>query len=213
MLDRAILRDLNTLGPKADTVAVHLVAAGALVDDDPERALSHARYARDQAPRIAAVREAAGIVAYQAGEWSEAARDLRACRRMTGDASHLAIIADCERALGRPERALALVTGPDGDSLPQTVKAELAIVASGARRDLGEVDGALLALERFGLAPNQQRPWSARLWYAYADAMLEAGRRDEAREWFSRAAAVDVMNETDAYERLDELDGQPDTER
>lgn len=205
MLDRAVLRDLNSLGPKADAVAVHLVAAGSIVDEDPERALAHVRYARDQAPRIAAVREASGIVAYQAGEWAEAARDLRACRRMTGDQSHLPLIADCERALGRPDRAITLATAPEGSDLPRDVQAELAIVHSGARRDLEEVDGALLVLERFGLDRDQHRPWSARLWYAYADALLEAGRSEEAREWFAAAAADDADEQTDARERLDEL--------
>ncbi len=33
------------------------------------------------------------------------------------------------------------------------------------------------------------------------------GRREEAREWFSRAADVDTEGETDAAERLLELDG------
>lgn len=202
MLDRSVLRDLNTLGPKADTVAVHLVAAGSLVDSDPEAALAHVRYARDQAPRIAAVREAAGIVAYQAGEWAEAVRDLRACRRITGDSSHLPLIADCERALGRPERAISLATSPEATDLPRQVQAELAIVHSGARRDLQEVDGALLILERFGLDRQQVRPWSARLWYAYADALLDAGRREEALDWFRAAAQQDQSGETDASERI-----------
>lgn len=210
MLDRSVLRDLNTLGPKADTIALHLVAAGSIVDADPERALAHVRYARDQAPRIAAVREAAGIVAYQAGEWAEAARDLRACRRMTGDASHLPLIADCERALGRPDRAIVLATAPEAEGLARSVQAELAIVHSGARRDLDEVDGALLVLERFGLDRQQRRPWSARLWYAYADALLDAGRADEARGWFAVAAEADVDGETDAHARLDELGGPSD---
>jgi hypothetical protein len=50
-------------------------------------------------------------------------------------------------------------------------------------------------------------PWTARLRYAYADALLAVGRREEAREWFSRAADVDTEGETDAAERLLELDG------
>ncbi|WP_134325254.1 tetratricopeptide repeat protein [Cumulibacter soli] len=205
MLERSVLRDLNTLGPKADTIAVHLVAAGSLVDEDPQRALAHVRYARDQAPRIAAVREAAGIVAYQAGEWAEAARDLRACRRITGESTHLPIIADCERALGRADRAIELATSPEASGLPRPIQAELVIVHSGARRDLGEVDGALLLLERFGLDRAQLRPWSLRLWYAYADTLVDAGRVDEAREWFAAAAKVDHDGLTDAAERIEAL--------
>lgn len=206
MLDRAVLRELNTLGPKADRVALHLVAAGTLVDEDPERALQHARVARDMAPRIAAVREAAGIVAYHSGEWAEAARDLRAGRRMTGDDSQLPVIADCERALGRPERAIALAGDPAVERLPRQIQAEMVIVESGARRDLGEQDGAVRVLERFGLDREQSRPWSARLWYAYADALLETGRSDEARDWFAAAAEADVDEETDAAARLEPMD-------
>jgi hypothetical protein len=50
-------------------------------------------------------------------------------------------------------------------------------------------------------------PWSARLWYAYADTVLALGRPDEAREWFAAAATVDRDGETDAAERVLELDG------
>ena len=46
-----------------------------------------------------------------------------------------------------------------------------------------------------------------RLQYAYADALLALGRTDDAREWFARAADADIDLETDAAERLDELDG------
>ena len=47
---------------------------------------------------------------------------------------------------------------------------------------------------------------SARLFYAYADALLDAGREEEARDWFGRAAAADTRDETDAAERFEELD-------
>jgi hypothetical protein len=48
---------------------------------------------------------------------------------------------------------------------------------------------------------------SARLLYAYADALLAAGRTNDAREAFAKAAVADTHGETDAAERLDELDG------
>src|SRR3712207_9360428 len=89
--------------------AGHLVVAGTLVDDQPEEALAHARAARDRASRIAIVREAVGVAAYHAGDYAEAARELRAYRRMSGDPGYRAVLADCERALGRPEVALRLV--------------------------------------------------------------------------------------------------------
>jgi hypothetical protein len=56
------------------------------------------------------------------------------------------------------------------------------------------------------LTDGGQRPWSARLFYAYADALLEAGHEQEARDWFGRAAAADIGDETDAGERFESMD-------
>jgi tetratricopeptide (TPR) repeat protein len=50
-------------------------------------------------------------------------------------------------------------------------------------------------------------PFSARLWYAYAEALLAAGRPDEARQAFGKAIEFDPEGETDAIDRLDEADG------
>lgn len=189
----------------AEEVGRHLVAAGALLDDDPRRALEHARYARNRASRLAVVREAAGLAAYRAGEWAEAIAELRAARRMGGGPGHLAILADCERALGRPERALDLARSPEVAELDEAEAIELRIVAAGARRDMGEVDAAVVSLRIPELDPAHRRPWSARLFYAYADALLAAGRRDEAVRWFLHAADADDDELTDATERLGEL--------
>ena len=84
---------------------------------------------------------------------------------------------------------------------------ELRIVESGIRRDQGLPEAAVIALQVPELTSGRLRPWSARLFYAYADALLAACRADEAREWFARAAEADTDGETDAADRLDELDG------
>jgi tetratricopeptide (TPR) repeat protein len=208
-LDPDIRRDLRGLRKEiAETVAQHLVAAGMLLDEDPEQALRHARYARRRASRIAAVREAAGIAAYGAGEWSEALAELRAARRMGGGPGHLALMADIERALGRPERALELARSPEARDLPGADAVELMIVAAGARRDLGDVNAAVRALEIGELDPAKRSEWSPRLFYAYADNLLAAGRRDEAISWFLHAAEADDEELTDAAERLQELTGE-----
>jgi len=83
----------------------------------------------------------------------------------------------------------------------------LRIVESGIRRDQGLTDAAVITLQVPELTSGRLRPWSARLFYAYADALLAAGRTEEARDTFARAAAADVDGETDAADRLDELDG------
>nr|WP_244162179.1 hypothetical protein [Micromonospora eburnea] len=193
--------------PVAETVARHLVATGLLIDDDPAEALAHALAARRLASRIAAVREAVGLAAYHAGEWQTAIAELRTYHRMSGLQSHLAVLADCERALGRPERAIDLFRGADREKLDRGVAIELLIVAAGARGDLGQKDAAVAMLQVPELTTDSTEPWAARLRYAYADALLAVGRREEAREWFSRATDVDAEGETDAAERLLELDG------
>ena len=207
-LDADVRRDLRSLSKDtAELVAKHLVVTGRLIDDEPERALTHARAAGALAGRVGAVREAVGLAAYAAGQWQEALAELRTARRITGDPQHLAVLADCERALGRPERALAVLDDPQVTSLEQAARVELVVVVSGARRDLGQPDAAVLLLQGPARATTARRPWAARLWYAYAEALLAAGREEEARDWFARAAQHDAGADTDAAERLLALDG------
>jgi tetratricopeptide (TPR) repeat protein len=191
----------------ADKVARHLVAAGTIIDEDSELALRHAIAARRLASRIAVVREAVGLAAYAAGDWTTAIAELRTYHRMTGRQTHLAELADCERALGRPERAIDLFRGADVAKLEKAGEIELLIVAAGARGDLGQHDAAAAMLQVRELTADEDAEWAARLRYAYADALLAGGRREEAREWFARAAATDEDQVTDAAERLLELDG------
>ena len=207
-LDAEARRELRSLTKEtAELVAQHLVMTGRLLDDDPQQALAHARAARALAGRVGVVREGAGLAAYAAGEWSEALSELRAARRITGSPEHLAVFADCERGLGRPERALAYGDDPQVAQLTQDQRVELVIVLAGARRDLGQPDAAVVALQDPARRTTERRPWAARLWYAYADALLAAGREGQAREWFGKAAAVDVDGETDAGDRLLALEG------
>jgi tetratricopeptide (TPR) repeat protein len=188
----------------ADLVARHLVVADQA--KDPNVAYEHAVAARKLAARVGAVREVCGTAAYLAGRWADALSELRAARRLTGRQGYLALMADCERALGRPDRALALVTGPEAAAVGRAEWVELRIVESGIRRDMGAAAAAAVVLQLPELTDGRLRPWSARLYYAYADALLELGRADEARDWFGRSAAADSDGETDAAERFDELD-------
>lgn len=162
--------------------------------------------ARQLAARVGIVRETCGIAAYRAGKWAEALAELRAARRLTGQGTYLPMMADCERALGRTDRALDLVTGPEVRDLDRQTQIELRIVESGIRRDQGFAEAGVVALQIPELTDGRRRPGSARLYYAYADALADAGRADEAREWFGKAAAADTDGETDAAERVDDLD-------
>ncbi|MGD1174272.1 tetratricopeptide repeat protein [Mycobacterium seoulense] len=198
--------ELSTLDrATADAVARHLVAAGELLDEDPEAALSHARAARARSSRIAAIREAVGIAAYYCGDWAQALAELRAARRMGSKSNLLALIADCERGLGRPERAIELARGPEAAQLDGDDADELRIVAAGARADLGQLEQALTVLSTPQLDPARRGSTAARLFYAYADTLLALGRDDEALQWFLRSAAADVEGVTDAEDRVSEL--------
>jgi predicted negative regulator of RcsB-dependent stress response len=186
-------------------VGRYLVAAE--LASDPEQAYRYAQAARHYAARIGVVREVSGIAAYKTGRWTEALAELRAARRLTGRNDYLALMADAERGLGRLDRALEVVHSPEAKRLPRAAQIELRIVESGIRRDQGLADAAVLALQVPELTDGKLRPWSARLFYAYGDALLAAGRRDAAREAFSRAVVADEDEQTDALARLDELDG------
>src|SRR6185437_4761938 len=188
-LDADIRAELRTLvRMKAELVGGHLVMAGRLVDEDPEKAYAHARAAQQLAPRLAATREALGLAAYLSDRYSEALSELRAARRITGSNHQWAVMADCERGLGRPEKALEMAQAPEAKELDKATQVELRIVAAGARRDLGQPDAAVVLLQGADLTPAQPEPWTARLRYAYAEALIDADREEEAREWFARAS-------------------------
>jgi len=189
----------------ADTVARHLVAAGELLDDDPETALAHAQAARARSGRIAAVREAVGIAAYQCGDWAQALSEFRAARRMGSKSQLLPLIADCERGVGRPERAIELARSPEAAELTGDDADEMRIVAAGARADLGQLEQALALLSSPQPDPSRTGATAARLFYAYAETLLALGRDDDALQWFIHAAAADVDGVTDAEERVGEL--------
>lgn len=184
-LDRAARGRLRTLSKEnADGVAKHLVMAGRLLDSDPEEAYRHAQAAVRRAGRVDVVREAAAITAYRTGRYAEALRELRTVRRLNGSDEHLPLMADCERGLGRPERAIALANEDSARALPADARAELAIVVSGARLDLGEPEAAVAVLRNLTgrVTPEQ----ADRVTSALADALEAAGRTDDARTLRSR---------------------------
>lgn len=207
-LDRSARAELRTLSPEnAEGVAGHLIMIGRLLDDNPAAALAHAETAVRRAGRVAVVREARGLVAYHLGDWATALSEFRTARRLSGSAHLLPLMVDCERALGRIERALELAASPESLTLGTEERVELAIVVSGIRREAGHLEAAAAGLELPELASSARAPWTARLRYAYAEAKLALGDRETARAWFSRAADIDETLHTDAVERVEELDG------
>ena len=191
----------------AEDVSKNLVMVARLIDEDPESAYAYSKIALRLASRVAAVREAAGFAAYANQKYSEALAEFRAARRMTGSVDLWPVMADCERGLGRPEKALDMAGAAEVHKLDKAGQVEMRLVAAGARRDMDQLDAAIVTLQSPELASNTVQPWTARLRYAYADALLAAGREDEAREWFVKAVESDKDDSTDASDRLAAMDG------
>ncbi len=205
-LSPEVRRELTTLDKAtADYVAKHLVMAGDLLEEDPQAALEHARAARNRASRIAAIREAVGIAAYHCGDWAQALSELRAARRMGSKSPLLALIADCERGVGRPERAIELGRSPEAEQLTGDDADELKIVLAGARCDLGQPAQALALLSNPPLDSTRTGQTAARLFYVYAETLLALDRTNDALQWFLHAAAADLEGVTDAEDRAAEL--------
>ncbi|TKA09092.1 tetratricopeptide repeat protein [Actinacidiphila oryziradicis] len=191
----------------ADDVARNLVMVAQLLDEEPDRAYEYSRVALRLASRVAAVREAAGFASYATERYAEALAEFRATRRMTGTVDLWPVMADCERGLGRPERALEMAGAPEVQKLDRAGQVEMRLVAAGARQDMGQAEAAVVTLQSSELASSAVHPWTARLRYAYADALLAVGRESEARDWFAKALEADQNGTTDASDRLAQLDG------
>ena len=202
-LDKVTRGDLLTLSAdNAKIVSQHLACVHAFADSEPETAHEHAQAAVRHAGRVAVVRETAGYAAYRVGKYDIAIKDLKAAFRINGDVSIWPVLADCERGLGRPRKALDLAGAPEAKKLQKEQAIELRIVAAGARRDLGELDAAVVTLQTNDLN-TENDSWAIRLRYAYADALEAAGREDEARKWFKKCAELDIDETTDASERCE----------
>ena len=202
-LDKVTRGDLLTLSVEnAKIVSQHLACVNAFADSDPEIAHEHAQAAVRHAGRVAVVRETAGYAAYRVGKYEIAIKDLKAAFRINGDVSIWPVLADCERGLGRPRKALELAGAPEARKLAKEQAIELRIVAAGARRDLGELDAAIVTLQTNDLN-TENDSWAIRLRYAYADALFAAGRKEEAKKWFKKCADLDVDETTDASERCE----------
>lgn len=191
----------------AATVGGHILAAGELLDVDPELAHRHAEAAKRRAGRLPVVREAAAEAAYVSGHYDIALREFRAIRRMSGGDELLPVLADCERALGRHREALELLATLDPRTKKLGLRIECILVEAGIRADLGQRGEALRLLKSAISHRIGPRPAQARLHYAYADLLEAEGRSDAAREWFESAASLDPDGRLDATDRIAALDG------
>ena len=190
-LDMSVRVQLKTLtAENAEMVARHLAMVGLLINDDPNLAHKHALAASRRAGRLAIVHETLGLTAYASQDFALAIRELQTHRRLSGGNDQLPILVDAERGMGRPQKALEIVTGIDRSKLAVGVRINLAIALSGARLDLGQPQLALEELEIPELSPKSIFPQSPLLFSCYAEVLRELGR--DATEWDSLAERADA---------------------
>ncbi|WP_285723778.1 hypothetical protein [Psychromicrobium xiongbiense] len=213
-LDRVTRAQLRTLESRSgEWVAKHLVMAGRLIDDEPELAFQHALAASRRGGRLAAVREAVGLTAYAAGKYDEALREFRTYRRISGSNVHLPLMADCERGLGRPEKAIDIGSSDEAKELDAAGTVELAMVVAGAHLDQGDPKAALAALQVRGLDKNRAFSFSPRLFDVYADALDADGQTAEAASWRAQALVAErALRGDEEDEEPEILDLAPEDE-
>jgi hypothetical protein len=206
-LDLLVRVQFKTLSPEnSERVARHLAMVNLLINDDPELAHQHAIAAADRAGRIAIVRETLALTAYTVGDFALALREMQAYRRISGANDQIPIMVDCERGLGRPDKALELGRSVDPKTLDAGVRVNLAIAMSGARLDRNENDLALAELEIAELNPESVFDYSPRLFRAYADTLEILGREAESKRWSNLADRADkalAAKNAPAFEVLD----------
>lgn len=189
-----IVRELHaTVRPGKGDILVKVFgeAAGALAEGDIDTAIELGDQAKHMALRSPAVREFLGLAYYHAGRYQEAATELGAFRRIAGTTEQNPVIADCYRALGKPEKALELCDEIEVAKVDPAVHYEGTIVAASVLADLGRLDEAIKRLEALDLSPASAEEHHLRAWYVLGDLLERRGRFTQAREWFDAVAAAD----------------------
>ena len=166
-------------------------AADAFDEGDYERVIDVLATAKRDAPRSVTVRELLGLAFYHLGKFRDAARELAAYRRLSGEHDQDPPFADAERALGRPDKAVEVLSELPRDEVSEEILVEALVVLAGALRDLGRAGEAVDALRTGPVRPAQVLPHHLRLWYALADALEDADNRREARSWWDAIYAED----------------------
>jgi tetratricopeptide (TPR) repeat protein len=197
------LRETARPGKGDMLVKVFAEAATAFSEEDYAEAVRLGEQAKHMAMRAAGPRELLGLAYYRNESYREAARELAAFRRISGSTEQNPVIADCYRALQKPNKALELIDEMD-PSVDEAVRYEGAIVAAGALADGGRIDEALERLEELELRPASASEHHLRAWYVLGDLLERKGRYTQARSWFEAVASADPEF-TDAAGRAHKL--------
>lgn len=206
-----IVRELHsTVRPRKGDILVKTFAeaAAAFAAEDYEEAIRLGEQSKHMALRAIAPRELLGLAFYRAGRWQDAVRELSAYRRLSGLADQNPVLADCYRALRKPQKALDLCDEIRPEQVPAPIAYEGTIVAAGALADMGRLGEAIERLEGLDLNPQAPEEHHLRAWYVLGDLLERRGRFTQARSWFEAVAAADPEL-TDAQERADRIGSRP----
>lgn len=176
--DRERLRGLSK--EHAENIGLHILAAYTLEERDPELALEHAKWVAHQASRIDFARETLAFVAYRQGDYKLALREFRTAFRMNGFLDYLPFIADCERGMGEPKKAIETAMSDDAKYLRGESKAEMFLVYAGALGDLELWDKAIEIVHTLGRSKGLAGEYRMRAVQAEQYFIEQAGRSDEA---------------------------------
>lgn len=176
--DRERLRGLSK--EHAENIGLHILAAYTLEERDPELALEHAKWVAHQASRIDFARETLAFVAYRQGDYKLALREFRTAFRMNGFLDYLPFIADCERGMGEPKKAIETAMSDDAKYLRGESKAEMFLVYAGALGDLELWDKAIEIVHTLGCSKGLAGEYRMRAVQAEQYFLEQAGRSDEA---------------------------------
>lgn len=176
--DRERLRGLSK--EHAENIGLHILAAYTLEERDPELALEHAKWVAHQASRIDFARETLAFVAYRQGDYKLALREFRTAFRMNGFLDYLPFIADCERGMGEPKKAIETAMSDDAKYLRGESKAEMFLVYAGALGDLELWDKAIEIVHTLGRSKGLAGEYRMRAVQAEQYFLEQAGRSDEA---------------------------------
>ena len=176
--DRERLRGLSK--EHAENIGLHILAAYTLEERDPELALEHAKWVAHQASRIDFARETLAFVAYRQGDYKLALREFRTAFRMNGFLDYLPFIADCERGMGEPKKAIETAMSDDAKYLCGESKAEMFLVYAGALGDLELWDKAIEIVHTLGRSKGLAGEYRMRAVQAEQYFLEQAGRSDEA---------------------------------
>ena len=176
--ERERLRGLSK--EHAENIGLHILAAYTLEADDPQAALAHAKWAAKQASRVDIARETLAMVAYRQGDYKLALREFQTAFRMNGYLDYLPFMADCERGLDKPKKAIEIALSDNAKRLTGEAKAEMFLVYAGALNDMGMVDQAIEVVSKLVHAKGLAGEYRMRAAQAEQYFLSKAGRDDEA---------------------------------